>query len=326
MRFSAIVAVAGIGVAAAFVGCADDAAEIPAAADAGTSSTSSSSSSSSSASSSSSGEAVVDGGSASCAAEAKAICEKSFRCDYGRALVVSGDMATCVANEEASCERATKMAGVAAVPASCAATASSCDEDVFGADPACWLRGTLGVGTACEVDRQCASGLCAREGACGICEAVTWRKRGEACVTGVCVRGSLCRDGVCKPYPQKDEGCSGAGDCAWPLRCAEGKCVEPGAPGAPCTTTDECDFKRKSEGCVGAKCALALPVATDASCLDTTTGEALSCYGSDHCLADVCRKRGPAGANCAASSNACRPYELCNDAAKCAPKPPDLCK
>ena len=161
--------------------------------------------------------------------------------------------------------------------------------------------GTLGDGSLCDVDAQCASGLCVVPGSgdgCGLCGGL--RRAGEACMpSDQCTYGSNCTNGACVEWGQTlaaacQVGPKGGSDCQRSLYCDSpggqlddrGTCVARAAVGAPCRDL----FLQ--ETCVeGSLCRHGACVSTSIAAEgEPCDNDVVRCGVGRFCSAGVCRK------------------------------------
>ena len=158
---------------------------------------------------------------------------------------------------------------------------------------------TVADGSACQLSAECLGGRCTLacpEACCvGACAASPPRPApvGASCVTGGCVAGAFCQDGICVAPLPSGSGCTFADRCQPPAACVDGAggtltCVVEPDEGMTCT-----------------------PATTHASCLRS----------DDYCepVTLVCVRKKPPGAACA-TSDECQSDAPCL-AGACTPKP-----
>ncbi|MBN2196804.1 MAG: hypothetical protein JW751_28620 [Polyangiaceae bacterium] len=255
-------------------------------------------------------------------------CARFAECAPGALTYNYGTVENCITRHVAQNEWLSGLDGVgfgADEYAICAAAweARSCEDMLAYREPeACVVLGALGVGQACQVHDQCASGFCDTAGYdCGQCAAapalgtacVSTCEAGHPCVNGLCVAGEpgdpcddsdvcriglACVGGTCAPVPSVvGDSCVDESACAWHLGVAcdpgTGTCVELGfaAEGVACGWVGEDRFVAcASNGrCVDDVC-VAGP--SDLGECDPAAG--LSCTWPATCVQGACQLPGDA--------------------------------
>lgn len=172
----------------------------------------------------------------------------------GRFNVSPGRESEYLARLQRSCEAALAAPGSGISPGvldQCAAEVrAQCGDDDACEEVIESVRGTLGDGTPCDDDTQCASGECSKDSSsqstprCGTCSSAV--RIGEPCPNGGCVTGAVCSSGassaesICVAVRIGNEGEScGAGTGGEAVRCATGfycryETSSAGAPSGTC--------------------------------------------------------------------------------------------
>ncbi|KFA89001.1 hypothetical protein [Archangium violaceum] len=123
-------------------------------------------------------------------------------------------------------------------------TGFACGEDASCASQRC-VEGTcqppLGLGSACEADRDCLEPLRCHEGLC-------LQPDGSPCTSAAQCISSRCEEGTCTATVPPGGGCTRDADCESPGRCERGRCQLP--DGQSCTGDAQCLSGR----CVGGSC------------------------------------------------------------------------
>jgi len=190
-----------------------------------------------------------------CGQYASALCSRLNSCAPSVAQVLYGDAATCMTRVTLGCTRDMQAPDITATTTDMVACArdaanATCDDLVNNNVPAsCQVKpGTRLNGEGCGSSWQCMSAHCEK-------------------TTGDC--------GVCAPRAGAGGACTVTEGCTQGLACATGKCVTPGALGAPCSDMAPC---RGSLYCsaVSNTCATPLPLAAackgDNNACDFKTG------------------------------------------------------
>ncbi len=172
--------------------------------------------------------------------------------------------------------------------------------DLAEADPAsaCRWKGLVPAGFPCGSHAQCMSGVCERDGPCGLCARV--RGLGSEC-SGEgegCEPDLVCFDDICLQPGRIGEGCS-ARPCQEGLTCLNKQCRPLGGTGSVCEDSDDCRrddglfcFK-KDDGQVNGVCQPVRNARMGQACghnqgVETVCVEATSCQaeksGDDHCV------------------------------------------
>jgi hypothetical protein len=108
------------------------------------------------------------------------------------------------------------------------------------------MSGGLNNGDACEVDAECASGLCLATATCpGVCTSFSGAGgpcQGRRSVGPQCARGYVCNAGTCEALLYESQPCTGhAGSCTPGTFCDGSQCQAQRSAGAPCSGPDlEC--------------------------------------------------------------------------------------
>ena len=162
--------------------------------------------------------------------------------------------------------------------------------------------GTLAVGKGCVEDGQCASGSCsagsgALDGGAVACETcVAAVPIGQPC-TGACVTGAICSfsggsNNTCVAQTTSAAGGKCDGDtqiCASGLTCVNGTCAAPGATGAACSGSYDCQSPLACvQGAIGAMSTCQTAHPAGAPCLgDSDCASGLGCDPTAHTCATV---------------------------------------
>jgi hypothetical protein len=247
-------------------------------------------------------EAASDAASA-CAAFAEAECSQLATCDALDFKVdFYGTQQNCQSRVTQQCLDEIAAPGsrlTAGAMSTCAADTKKQNCSTFLTEPAasCLVAGSLSMGTACEYDSQCLTGLCHTSAVwCGTCQARV--PAGETCglTVAVCQHGLLCADTAC-PLPSDAGVCSGT---------AQQVCADPVPQGGACDTTNQCV---PGLICASGKCAPA--IALGQACTDSR-----DCIGGAYCTRNpaVCASitYAPSGAACDyAGGTFCAPTYTC---------------
>ncbi len=196
--------------------------------------------------------------------------------------------------------------------------------------------GTLATGRACDIDAQCATGICGSEidATCGVC--VERHPSGGTCgQTAICEYGSNCQDGTCVSWGKPEgEACmtvKGDSDCRRDLHCKDAACVPRLHVGDPCNADllprEECE---PSSACVASFCKGDSIAHAGEAC-----DEAAHCEPGTSCVEGVCRipradvaLGGACGIDVCASNLVCH-YGVCeqgaSSGASCSGPSPEAC-
>ncbi len=240
-----------------------------------------------------------------------AFCNRAQSCAPFFIQAAFGDVATCIARQKLTCHTRVTATGSGATASkleacSQALAAASCDDILSGNTPAaCQISGSLGAGTACGDDSQCAAGYCKKStGSCGVCSARS--KAGEACAgTADCTPGLACQ-GTCVMPGAAGAACSASQPCQGSLVClvtaGAGTCTIPVGAGAACDPQSQNCDSRQGLFCnpLTTACATVQVVANGGAC-GLTGGSFSVCTAAGKCsgaLAGTCLAAAADGAAC----------------------------
>jgi hypothetical protein len=189
-----------------------------------------------------------------CVAYSAAYCQKQKECAPEVFASAYGSSEVCIRQTRYLCPW-TFVPGSGDSPtvtSNCAATISAASCANFNHNEACTLaRGTLANGSPCQLDLQCDSGRCSRpaDPSCGVCRAPS--AKGDPCSdSDACGGDGLACDfstnsSVCKAVRKAGESCADTLDlCEFQSFCnPQGMCESTKAAGAPCASTDQCQWE-----------------------------------------------------------------------------------
>jgi hypothetical protein len=291
------------------------------------------------------------GDAASAAAEAykkarmtmlNARCEVLARCGHINVVTAYGDVAQCKARSEAALVAdAPGLSLSQATADACAAGLAALDCPSFDrtAFPAeCFATGTLEAGAACDLDGQCASGLCYHanlaSAACGVCTPPA--PLGGDCSATDCAPQFVCVRNKCVAKVKVGGACNVTDKpCLSLLECVGGKCAAPVGVGQPCLggTLPNCDFSQDlfcKADTTPATC-VPLPFAdlgqscgTDTATSTLTLCRDSYCPGVNSLKSSKCAANVKGGQPCSADTTCESPYECLSGT--CRVRDPKTCQ
>lgn len=213
---------------------------------------------------------VSDEQRAGCAAYAQALCARVDACSPYNIPNFYGTVAYCEAETRRSCERSFALPGntqtlerldtcTASLPTAVCLRAFG---GVIGAAECADPPGTLGSGSSCMEDSECASDRCDLDlhSHCYSCVAGPKKTAplGADCdpVDGPDCDEGICYLGQCITLSRLNEACDSAGLCEGYLPCRNGVCSAPQGEGAACTSDADCLYGYK---CTQDKCTATPP-------------------------------------------------------------------
>ncbi len=169
------------------------------------------------------------------------------------------------------------------------------------------------MGAECNKPNDCASVFCdgKTDVACGHCAASVVGNIGDACnyfAGKLCPAGAFC-NGTCVAVREIGDACNGTMTCGNALKCVSGKCAKPGALGATCSDSSQCDlFQLLTCDKVAGQCAAIAFVGAGAAC--DTSESTPPCANGLHCIA-------PAGSSSGTCQVGVQPGMACTRSSSC---------